>query len=335
MGQMRMLLALGVVLVHLPWISGSTGFLGSAYVEAFVCASGFFIAMVLSNPNTKNIKFLASRALRIFPIYYIVLVSVALIRFGFYGSYKKEFNKLSFEERILVITTNITLIGSDWAHLIRLDSEKVIYLDRFLIVPPSWSLGMELGFYIVSIYLINRSTKFLCGLLIIFLLYRLFLEKLLKEYFNVVHERPTTFAMFSVYLIGFILYKEIRHKQKFKHRGSNLVRFAILPVFIVTFVLATNYSLPYLAEVALLVSQVLVASFLVEHNNFENKLSSYSYPLYIVHFPLIEGFWLFSKTSNLVHPNVLPMLSIISCLIAAILLTKITSGIEKRRKKLI
>lgn len=102
MGQMRMLLALGVVLVHLPWISGSTGFLGSAYVEAFVCASGFFIAMVLSNPNTKNIKFLASRALRIFPIYYIVLVSVALIRFGFYGSYKKNLTNCHLKKEYLL-----------------------------------------------------------------------------------------------------------------------------------------------------------------------------------------------------------------------------------------
>ncbi len=82
MGTVRFLLAIAVVLTH---TGAEFNFIEEAHlaVEMFFLASGFLISFILRESNTYRSdlsRFYLNRALRLYPIYYVVLL---LSTFGF------------------------------------------------------------------------------------------------------------------------------------------------------------------------------------------------------------------------------------------------------------
>ena len=81
MGLLRFLLAMGVVLHHIP--NGVSLMNGGIAVEVFFMISGFYMAIILENKYaSKTLLFYSNRLLRLAPAYFLMLAAqVALVIF--------------------------------------------------------------------------------------------------------------------------------------------------------------------------------------------------------------------------------------------------------------
>jgi peptidoglycan/LPS O-acetylase OafA/YrhL len=146
LGTTRFLLSLIVIVNHFWWPVDNM--LGFHAVTAFYIVSGFLMTRVIREVyglNAQGIRiFLINRMLRILPAYWIfLLVSLLLIavlprNFGF-G------NLLATPQTTHDWIANLTLIDLAWA-------------DR-KVVPPAWSLGVEVLFYLLMPVALARSSR--------------------------------------------------------------------------------------------------------------------------------------------------------------------------------
>jgi peptidoglycan/LPS O-acetylase OafA/YrhL len=180
MGIIRTLLALAVVLSH----AGSAyGFLKPyVAVELFYVASGFLISFVLQANDRYRTNwgiFYLNRALRLYPIYLVVFLVAAcgyLIAPSVFGPPALLSAQLSLGTKIYLWASNIALFGQDWAYWLGLkDGNLVVMINYWLSKPPlwtfypvpqSWTLGIEVSFYLLAPALLIRSRVLLIALTI-------------------------------------------------------------------------------------------------------------------------------------------------------------------------
>ena len=153
MGTLRFFLALMVIFVH-TGVGGD----GRLAVQSFYMISGFYMSLVwadkyAAHPNPIR-TFYISRALRIYPLYFIVLIISVLMALYLWKS-TPQFSLLNPAESTLswvvmlwVYLTQITLIG--------MESSLFFGLHGYWISPVAWSLGLELTFYLLVPVLIPR-----------------------------------------------------------------------------------------------------------------------------------------------------------------------------------
>jgi peptidoglycan/LPS O-acetylase OafA/YrhL len=133
MGLLRLSLALIVVLAHLGILPG---WFGPASVCCFFVISGFYMQLLLRQPvNVKN--FYASRALRIFPAYWLFVAFDAAIN-HFHPTFWQAF-------------TTIFIAGRDIEAL----------QGDLLPVGPGWSLAPEVYFYALAPFILCLNTRYL------------------------------------------------------------------------------------------------------------------------------------------------------------------------------
>ncbi|MFZ4806761.1 MAG: acyltransferase family protein [Hyphomicrobiaceae bacterium] len=146
LGTTRFLLSLIVIANHF-WVAGEN-MLGFHAVTAFYIVSGFLMTRVIQNVYGLHLDgirvFLINRLLRIMPAYWLfLLLSLLLIavlppRFGF-GNLQAA--PQSAHDWI----ANLTLIDLVWANR--------------QVVPPAWSLGIEIVFYALMPIALARSVR--------------------------------------------------------------------------------------------------------------------------------------------------------------------------------
>ena len=120
----------------------------------FFIISGFYMSMVLNGKysNRSPIKFYIARALRIFPLYLLVLVLIV----WFLSAVGKPLPAPSTtREWLLATVANVTTIGIPWATN-----------WEYVAIPPAWSLGIELQFYLVAPFILTRRL-WICALLVL------------------------------------------------------------------------------------------------------------------------------------------------------------------------
>jgi peptidoglycan/LPS O-acetylase OafA/YrhL len=149
LGYLRLILSFGVVAYHLsPQVFS---FAGPAAVFGFYTVSGYLITAALSSHyRGRTIAFLLNRFLRLYPTYWVAVgLAVAAIVFG--QSHNRAMTlPTSFDDWWRQIAVFGLLHGDGLAHPIRL-------------VPPAWSLNMELAWYILLISLHRYSIAWLAG----------------------------------------------------------------------------------------------------------------------------------------------------------------------------
>jgi len=159
MGSLRFFLALSVIFAHAGGVWSGFGLgNGRLAVQTFYMISGFYMSLVWSEkysaqPNPIR-TFYISRALRIYPLYFIVLAISTFMALYLWKT-TPQFpllnpveNPLDLASLLWVYLTQITLVGME---------TPIFYgLHNYWISPVAWSLGLELTFYALVPFLVTR-----------------------------------------------------------------------------------------------------------------------------------------------------------------------------------
>lgn len=279
---------------------------GDVAVEAFFIISGFYMNLILSEKYFKTRKyytlFITNRFLRIYPIYYSVLI-LSLIYFLIVGFKSTDFRSLQvyidnwknlkLGTKIYFGVTNLSLFGQDSALFMTTTNTGTLQftknsfsanlpLFRFMIVPQAWTLSLELMFYIICPLFIRMKVKYIIILIII-----LITIKLIAIHQGLTYDPwkyrffPFELVFFLTGIVSYHLYKEL---SKFKIT-SLVFRFILGYILFLTLFFK---NLPYQPFLGLfyLVSIALTIPFLfiyTKNSKLDRIIGEFSYPFYISH----------------------------------------------------
>lgn len=345
MGLVRFLLALGVVFGHLE-IAGAVNMLvgGRLAVECFYLISGFLISYVLVEgryPSAR--KFYISRYLRLFPAYLcIVLLSLPV---AICLTHRLDgFWSLPLIAKALLTLANTTIVGGDWVMFSAVkhggfsltanyrDSDPALY--NFLLIPPSWTLGIELTFYAIAPFIIKKW-----HLLAVILVASIGLRLLAMRAGFGAHD-PWSYRFFPFEIAFFIIGAFVH--QIMVRRWNVVERVSVplwLPAVLVCGLLVGfgNLPLPVVVKVPALLGTFIVSLPWLFRINSISKWDSWvgdlSYPIYIAHGMVIEVF----RSVHLFEsgwPAILQLVLVIGSvvLVAVLLKVAVTDRVEFYRR---
>jgi peptidoglycan/LPS O-acetylase OafA/YrhL len=201
MGILRFVLAFAVFNGHAGLPLGFSIVAGSTAVHCFFVISGFYMAMVLNEKYIPSgatyLDFIASRALRLEPAYLTVVVltvlgSLLMARAGLAVLPPLEATKTLIQADVgyLLLFANafsqLSLIGQDLFYFAGwLPQGGLRFVADFqadphplydlLLVPPAWSLSVELYFYLLAPWLVRARVHVIVALIAASLLCRVLL----------------------------------------------------------------------------------------------------------------------------------------------------------------
>jgi len=320
MGLFRLALAWSVLIEH----SRGHGFFGLGFltgrlaVQSFFIISGFYMALVLNEKYTgpgRYWTFLQQRFLRLYPAYIIILVILLLldgttslitgVPFVSLQPWFENSHVITPATFLLFIETNLNLLGQDVISLLQLDQvtgqlsffnttgHPVVSAHYFLLNRPSWTLGVELSFYLLAPLLVCRSAKLQVSVLLASLVFRCLLPYLLegKTLWAYVLGAgtpwtyiffPTNLCFFLAGSLGYLFYKRNRswieatlpsHKWIFFVFGAFVVTYNRLP-------LSHQLYLILMPMVWLMVPLLFAAT---RTNHVDRLIGELSYPFYLIH----------------------------------------------------
>ncbi|MYL83052.1 acyltransferase family protein [Desulfovibrio aerotolerans] len=187
MGLVRFLLAAAVVINHTGPLYGLVLTDGYMAIKVFFIISGFYMALILTekyNGPGQTSLFFSNRFLRLFPLYWVVLLlslGVSLVfKFGLHtalllGPWQTWLGHLKPATIALLAAANITIFGQDLLFFSSLTDAGTLALSTdalyratpawfFLLIPQSWTISLELVFYALAPWLVRRSTGVLVAL---------------------------------------------------------------------------------------------------------------------------------------------------------------------------
>lgn len=308
MGTLRFFLALAVVFAHAggAWSGFSFGN-GRIAVQTFYMISGFYMAMVWSQKYSCQAKpirtFYLSRALRIYPLYFIVL-AISILEALYLLNKTPEFtlltpynSSLGWISLLWVYLTQITLVG--------METSIFFGLDSYWISPVSWTLGLELTFYLLVPFLLPRP-RLVLFVFVTALVARYVCYHHLNWQSGTAYQYIWSYRFFpfeiALFLAGTLAYMALARMP------SRLTALITLPESFVLAIFIMIGSLCYL-NLGVLFPYFIAHPYLIEgvywcyyavafggiiilfHNTKNSKHDSYlgelSYPIYILHLPII------------------------------------------------
>jgi peptidoglycan/LPS O-acetylase OafA/YrhL len=300
MGLFRLVLALCVVLGHglnLP-IPAATADIA---VQTFYIVSGFYMALVLTERYHSLRAFFTNRWLRLYPAYFVVLavtLAHALLRWQLGRqsnvpgllTYESHFAPLDLVSKSYLVLTNALLWGQDVALFLRIsdDGSSLAFttnalsanphVETFLLVPQSWSLSIELGFYLLAPWLVARRTWTLIGILGATIALRLVLASRGLTF------DPWTYRFFPVevgsFVLGILIY---RHRRRDAPITTQRAATALLVGAALLLSLLPESWLVRVAFYGLVAWALPLAFQLTRNNRADRYLGDLSYPVYLVH----------------------------------------------------
>jgi peptidoglycan/LPS O-acetylase OafA/YrhL len=355
MGILRALFAISVVFAHCPWHSSFVFVGGRNAVQLFYMISGFLITHILHNTpayRENTITFYKSRALRIYPIYYVVAALTLLavvsrqIAIG-HTAIGDVFHAVPLSAKALLAASNLALFGQDWVMFTAVhgghlqpstnfwDSDVLVF--HGLLVPQAWTLGVELTFYLIAPFVLLRRRRIVAllaaSLLLRFLFFLYFPDRALSD--------PWTYRFFpfelSLFLVGALsqqlmlpLWQRYRHRLK----AANYATWAFAAGAMLYFLIPVNE----IASSAILMIAfflILPLTFLFQNKySFDRKIGELSYPIYIGHvFVIIIASPLTRLWAN--HALIYALSNVALAVAFAIMLNKyVALPIERYRKQL-
>ncbi|NCU04925.1 MAG: acyltransferase [Chitinophagaceae bacterium] len=315
MGILRLLLALSVVAVHCGSFWNLKLVEAQIAVQSFYIISGFYMTLILNEKYSKGYKsfklFITNRVLRLYPIYWVVLIATVLtyVAIGFASNWTSStkfdfYTSVAFNVKTyaLLIFSNLFIIGQDLIMFLGVvpDSGKLYFLAdfskssppvyNFLFIEQAWTLGLEIMFYLAAPFIVRRKLKTV-GLLI---LLSIFTRLIIYNHFGLNND-PWTYRFFPNELCFFLLgtvsyhiYKRLQHLTIPKKMFVSVFIFVILitvfyqffPGVTIGFLPFTLKEIFYFCLVALSIPFLFI---LFKNNRFDNEVGDLSYPVYISH----------------------------------------------------
>lgn len=304
LGFFRFTLAISVVVAHSASISGANIADAVVAVQSFYIISGFLMTLILTQKYHSYNSFIKNRVLRLFPVYYCVLFFAIITSvISYYGlnnsmylqSWISNIRYLNITTIFFLIFTNIAIIGQDVLMFLGINPQGTLFFTTnfydvnlpaftFLFIPQTWTLGVELIFYLIAPFLVKLKTKYLIMLFGLSLALRiLFYSKL------GLHTDPWNYRFFPFELIffiaGIISFKFYLKLKRLNIDFNYLNKFAFL-LFI--FVVFFNF-IPINIYIKMILVYCMVCFALPSlfnqsnQSNLDKKIGNYSYAIYIVH----------------------------------------------------
>lgn len=298
--------------------------------------------------------FLSNRFLRIFPIYWVILLLVclssliiwAVTKDAFiFSAYTRFWNSLGIVPLVLLALTNLSIFGQDIMMFLKFSpdfhwliptrsfwaTDPKIY--EFLLIPQAWTVSVELLFYLIAPFLTRKKTRTLGLLAIASLTLRAIL------YTKGLSFDPWTYRFFPTELLFFIvgiLAFRYQHKIHSLWEENWFATVATVMVILSTVFfdrLPNPYSLRQIGYFALIVFSMPFLFRFTNRWKFDRWLGELSYPIYIGHFFILSLLGFFFKDT----PHYLDRYSyyaIIGSVVLALgLLYGVAHPIEKIRQR--
>lgn len=218
MGLLRLLLALGVVTEH----AGNTYFIGSyTAVQIFFMISGFYMELIFSSGKYRSAnQFYASRIARLFPVYWLALVTGVVVAYTVYAwsgtnsaitllaGRLSELQATNTPVFVWALFSNVFLLLADFAWFMpNIDGQ---HPTQLLVQPPVWTLALELYFYALCPLLTRVRTVGLVALLGVFVSARVLGYQLGLDV-NPYHARFFPFEL-TFFISGMLAYRLYANK---------------------------------------------------------------------------------------------------------------------------
>jgi len=313
MGLLRVLLAMAVIISHCGGIPFLRPVSGSTAVEAFFIISGFYMSLILQEKycNKPYLLFITSRFLRLYPIYWTVLIATCLFSlvvylssdgqrfplFDIYLSVKPAVTAFSF-----LLLSNLLIAGQDAVMFMGISrGTGQLYftgnfwnsdppLFQFLLIPQAWSLGLELLFYLLAPFILKKGLKWM----IVLMAFSFALRFYLYNYLGCRND-PWTYRFFPTELLFFLsgnlsyrLYKKIRKRKIPTYISTSLLFFILLATTAYAYIPSFKQDcMPFSWNECFYFISVMTTVPLLFHflkdRSWDNHIGELSYPMYISH----------------------------------------------------
>lgn len=328
MGIIRFLLAFSVVIFHSAPLLG-LGFMdGIVAVKGFFMISGFYMALILNekyiDKNNSYKLFISNRLLRIYPMYWVMLVLTILVGYfwAFHGAQLQTLIPNNYHPTNFFLYTSPLGMLRDFSLIIRSDYINPQNL-KLPLVAPAWTLVLEILFYLIAPFLIKRKWWLILLLLIVSFCIRYFLyfthyfrnEYLLTGFF------PASIGYFLIGLLSYRLYGYLK-KRIVPSKISQII-LLILSCYIIFWdrlpaITIYTVSVKEIMFFPILFFSVPFIFLFSQASLIDGFLADLSYPIYISHWFIFSLIWnVFSFTARTTE---FVVLFIVGTVILAILL---------------
>lgn len=357
MGLLRFILAIAVVVYHSYKVFGLRMCGGQVAVESFYMISGFYMALILNEKyiGLKNYKkFILSRFLRIYPVYWIILAFAILLSvIGYLGfnqpyylaRYISYYQCLPWYTMLYFIIENIIVLGQDVLYFTKLNDVcdlQFVYNPlsfkhngyNYLFVPQAWTVSLEFCFYLIAPFLVTKSTKWQLLVVVIAFAIRYYCVKYFYLSFD-----PWTYRFF-IFELGFFMlgslaylaYKYINTKQTIKYLGQCLAVVVILIIVFYEEITLSNHLKNNLLFGFIGISLPFIFN-AFKNNKWDRFIGELSFSIYISHHLIVSLFrgYFFSHTNYIQYYGYAVVLTSIAFSVIVYLL--VIKPIERFRQK--
>jgi peptidoglycan/LPS O-acetylase OafA/YrhL len=363
MGFLRIYLALCVISSHTTGIFFGYEQRGDQAVQIFFAISGFYMAMILSESYTSKTKFYISRATRIYVPYFAILFFLCLFScisglasgqwLDLAAYAQSPLSQNGAAGVALAVVSNVTIFFQDSLLFLRQDlgqhlqfttnfANSQSMLWHYLIMPQSWSVALELYFYVLAPFLNGLRTNALVAIMTVSTGLRTYLYNDLHLNFD-----PWTYRFFpceiSTFLIGMLGYRIYRH---FKGRdfilpqptGLNVCWFygALLGALLIYARIIKEAEklgvISYLAFFPLMIIIPLLFSCSLK-SKFDRFIGELSFPVYLLHYAMIPLGLMIVGVKGFGHHFLGLTVALISIGLAMLVLKLLISPLENWRKR--
>src|SRR6266700_3478623 len=206
MGFFRLLLAISVISIHTDYNLGLSRFGEQLAVNAFFIISGFYMALILAEKYTgKNGSyrlFITNRFLRIYPLYWVVLLATIIFSTGL-NPFRLPY-------------TSVFKFISDIALLARTDYFSVnAAVSNTPLVTPAWTLIVELTFYLFAAFFVRLKSKYILGIALLSVMtkYSIAYYQMLHNIYPKTGFFPACLVFFMLGILSYRLYARLKMKQ--------------------------------------------------------------------------------------------------------------------------